>query len=96
MKLAVIFWICSALQSIISFSSWDKLRDSTANIQKLEDMEPKCIYNSHYGNGVPAMLTKLYLIQTPSQVDKNGHFPYYLPVAMWPNMDFPLHWPKTP
>ena len=29
---------CSALQTVLSFSSWEKSRDSTPNSQKLEDM----------------------------------------------------------
>ena len=34
----VILWICSALQAVLSFSAWEKSRDSTPNGQKLEDM----------------------------------------------------------
>ena len=34
----VILWICSALQAVLSFSAWEKSRDSTPNSQKLEDM----------------------------------------------------------
>ena len=38
MKMVVILWICSVLQAIISFSAWEKSRDSGANSPKLEDM----------------------------------------------------------
>ena len=37
-KIVVILWICSALQAVLSFSAWEKSRDSTRNSQKLEDM----------------------------------------------------------
>jgi hypothetical protein len=37
-KMIVILWIYSALQAVISFSAWEKSRDSTPNSQKLEDM----------------------------------------------------------
>ena len=37
-KTVVILWICSTLQAVLSFSAWEKLRDSTPNSQKLEDM----------------------------------------------------------
>ena len=37
-KIVVILLICSALQEVISFSSWDKSRDPRANSPKLEDM----------------------------------------------------------
>ena len=37
-KIVVILWICSALQAVLSFSAWEKSRDSTPNSQKLEDM----------------------------------------------------------
>ena len=37
-KIAVILWICSSLQAIISISAWEKSRDLTPNSQKLEDM----------------------------------------------------------
>ena len=37
-KIIVILWICSALQAVLSFSAWEKSRDSTPNSQKLEDM----------------------------------------------------------
>ena len=36
-KRVVILWICSALQVFLSLSAWKKSRDSTCNIQKLED-----------------------------------------------------------
>ena len=35
-KIVVILWICSALQTIISFPAWDELRDAIDNSQKLE------------------------------------------------------------
>ena len=37
-KLVVILWICLALQAVLSFSAWEKSRDSTPNSQKLEHM----------------------------------------------------------
>ena len=37
-KNAVILWICSALQAVLSFLAWEKSSDSTPNSQKLEDM----------------------------------------------------------
>ena len=37
-KIVVILWICSALQAVLSFSAWEKSRDSTPNSQKLEHM----------------------------------------------------------
>ena len=37
-KIVVILWIFSALQAVLSFSAWEKSRDSTRNSQKLEDM----------------------------------------------------------
>ena len=38
-KIIVISWISSASNSVIFFSAWDKSRDSSANNQKLEQME---------------------------------------------------------
>ena len=35
-KISVILWICSALQAVISFSAWEKSRDSTPRIFFLE------------------------------------------------------------
>ena len=38
-KIVVILWICPALQAVLSFSAWEKPRDSTPNNrQKLEDI----------------------------------------------------------
>ena len=37
-KIVVILWICSSLQGVLSFSAWEKSRDSTPNSPKLEDM----------------------------------------------------------
>ena len=37
-KIVVIFWICSALQAVISSSGWDKSRDPTA--KSLETCRP--------------------------------------------------------
>ena len=37
-QIVVSLWINSALQAVISFSTWDKSHDSGANTQKLEDM----------------------------------------------------------
>ena len=37
-KIVVILWICSDLQAVLSFSAWEKSRDSARNRQKLEDM----------------------------------------------------------
>ena len=37
-KMVLILWICTALQGVLSFSAWEKSRDSTGNSQKLEDM----------------------------------------------------------
>ena len=37
-KMVVILWTCSALQAVLSFSAWEKSRDSTPDSQKLEDM----------------------------------------------------------
>ena len=34
----VILWICSAFQAFLSFSAWEKWRNSTGNRQKLKDM----------------------------------------------------------
>ena len=34
-KMVLILWICSALQGVLSFSAWEKSRDSTRNSQKL-------------------------------------------------------------
>ena len=39
LKIVVILWICSALKAVLSFSAWEKLRDSTPNSQKLENMQ---------------------------------------------------------
>ena len=36
-KIVVILWICSALQAVLSFSAWEKSRDSTRNRPNLED-----------------------------------------------------------
>ena len=36
--IVVILWICSALQTVLSFSAWQKLNDSARNNQKLGDM----------------------------------------------------------
>ena len=38
LKIVVILWVYSALQAVLSFSAWEKSRDSTSNSQKLEDM----------------------------------------------------------
>ena len=35
-KIGVILWICSALQAVLSFSAWEKLRDSAHRIFILE------------------------------------------------------------
>ena len=35
-KIGVILWICSALQAVLSFSAWEKSRDSTHRIFILE------------------------------------------------------------
>ena len=37
-KIVVVLWICSALQAVVSFSAWEKSRDSTPNSKKLEHM----------------------------------------------------------
>ena len=37
-KIVVILWIFSDLQSVISISAWDKSRDLAANWRKLEDI----------------------------------------------------------
>ena len=37
-KIVVILWIWSTLHAVLSFSEWEKSRDSTPNSQKLEDM----------------------------------------------------------
>ena len=37
-KMIVTLWICAALQAVLSFSAWEKSRDSTRNSQKPEDM----------------------------------------------------------
>ena len=36
-KTIVILWICSALQVVLSFSVWEKSRDSTPNCQKTRE-----------------------------------------------------------
>jgi hypothetical protein len=38
-KIVAILWICSAVTTAISFSAWDKSRDSSANSSKFEHME---------------------------------------------------------
>ena len=45
-KIVIIFKICSALETVVFFSAWDKSRDSSANSQKLEQMEwfSRCHY----------------------------------------------------
>ena len=35
-KIVGILWICTALQAVLSFSVWEKSRDSTPDSQKLE------------------------------------------------------------
>ena len=37
-KIVIFLWICSALQAVLSFSAWEKSRDSTHNSPKLKDM----------------------------------------------------------
>ena len=37
-KIVVILWICPALQAVLFLSAWEKSRDTTPNIQKLENM----------------------------------------------------------
>ena len=37
-KIVAILWICPALQAVLFFSAWEKLRDSNPNSQKLDHM----------------------------------------------------------
>ena len=37
-KKVAILWVCFALKRVISFSAWDKSRNSTDNWRKLENM----------------------------------------------------------
>ena len=38
-RIIVILWICSAMKTVIFFSSWDKSHDSSANSSKFEQMQ---------------------------------------------------------
>ena len=40
-KMVVILWICSALQAVLSFSAWERSRDSTRNGYALNPPPPK-------------------------------------------------------
>ena len=38
-KIVVIFWICTVLRAVLSFSAWEKSHDSIPNSQKIDHMQ---------------------------------------------------------